>query len=73
MKMKIIDDQTALPLFHDAKNHEDHDLKKLGTIQKSLIIFILGKMIQAAYIPEKNYFELFPDAATTETILVATK
>jgi len=28
-----------------------------------------GKMIQAAYIPEKNYFDLFPDAANADTVL----
>lgn len=28
-----------------------------------------GKMIQAAYIPEANYLELFPDAATADQIL----
>lgn len=27
-----------------------------------------SKMIQAAYIPEKNYFELFPDAATAQPL-----
>ena len=30
----------------------------------------LGKMIQAAYIPEKNYVELFPEAKDAHTPII---
>lgn len=52
-----------------AYNHE----AAVGATKKIHGTYFDGKMIQAAYIPEKNYFELFPDAATTERILVVTK
>merc|ERR1712008_311119 len=32
-----------------------------------------GKMIQAAYIPEANYIELFPDAATADAPVLQPK
>jgi hypothetical protein len=43
--------------------HDD----SFGVTSSNLII--LGKMIQAAYIPEVNYLELFPAAANQKTAL----